>query len=806
MSATVDLPIRIHDGLSEERKGSIRQALQKYQKRVLEQNMRALEKLIEEVESTPPIVWPGTRCREDEAPRKRIENLWDHHGVWLDPPDPTVTTVRDFLSEDRRQSLIRTCRLDGITRLADVNADGNTDITTIDPHTCNVQAYTGNGDFTFSQNPVTIWSQGTPQGCADCSSIYFTDNNADGRADLICLTSDATAWLTYNLPAGDIHSLDNIDWQYFGWILINQNVTRNQARFCDLNGDGQDDVMTLNGVGDLHAYVSNTLAAFLGGRQEFTGDGTSFSRVMLFDIDGDGRADYLEVDPDTGAVSAFINQCADGGYPRKPGQPRPDSPGTSMSPVAAVAPTFTSAQPNPGPTTTTSSTSAGQSPQPTGASTFPGGKPIPFWASGSWTTIGCTSAGATTTTAGQLGGKPTDVPNGAVLWKQAMADDALTEMFDAYTIHYEDVIGQDPEAVFEYFVKSSWQSPQKPETCSDPGNAECMDIQACEDVGSPALFYISQSMDVLKSLHYSLYQAFRADSGDVEALAGNWVNTFVQDTTATDTALKRIQQLIEGFIAAGLAILFLVAAPEAEAAFFTTAIYTAIAPSTQFALNNAIASGVSNVGTSLEKYQISFSDTALEFVTLIHGIANTIADYETNELTNDFVAAGQTIGDGSQWKVQALIMDHTVYDCNSRDFSKAGKIPGDYDTAHNILNGIKGVDSDGPAIDGNAAWCDADNNAYFLWNAKYGFAHTPPETDPKSYHGPGVNLFPHADIQTLNPGNTAWGNVTLEGIVRSTVLQFIKAGYVNSYDRSTYHIDAFDFSGMPPPGFFPFPV
>ena len=25
-------------------------------------------------------------------------------------------------------------------------------------------------------------------------------------------------------------------------------------------------------------------------------------------------------------------------------------------------------------------------------------------------------------------------------------------------------------------------------------------------------------------------------------------------------------------------------------------------------------------------------------------------------------------------------MDHTVYDCNSRDFSKAGKIPGDYDT------------------------------------------------------------------------------------------------------------------------------
>lgn len=61
------------------------------------------------------------------------------------------------------------------------------------------------------------------------------------------------------------------------------------------------------------------------------------------------------------------------------------------------------------------------------------------------------------------------------------------------------------------------------------------------------------------------------------------------------------------------------------------------------------------MGTALEKYHVSFGDTGLEFVTLIHGIANTIADYETNELTNDFVAAGQTIGNGSDWKVQALM-------------------------------------------------------------------------------------------------------------------------------------------------------
>lgn len=118
----LDVPIRPRDGLSEERKSSIRNALQKYRERVLERNLGALGQVIDEIESKPPRVPPlppfserEIECTEEEAPQKRIEYFRDGHYIWLDQEYPTTTTVSDFLSEGMRESLIRTNRLDGIT-------------------------------------------------------------------------------------------------------------------------------------------------------------------------------------------------------------------------------------------------------------------------------------------------------------------------------------------------------------------------------------------------------------------------------------------------------------------------------------------------------------------------------------------------------------------------------------------------------------------------------------------------------------------------------------------------------------------
>lgn len=112
MSHPLHLPLRPRreSQLSHERKGSIERALQKYRERVLELNMHALEIAIQCLEQQQQQL-----SLEELSTEERLEELEECEGIWLDPPDPTITSIRDFLSEDRRENLIRTCRLDGTT-------------------------------------------------------------------------------------------------------------------------------------------------------------------------------------------------------------------------------------------------------------------------------------------------------------------------------------------------------------------------------------------------------------------------------------------------------------------------------------------------------------------------------------------------------------------------------------------------------------------------------------------------------------------------------------------------------------------
>ncbi|KAK4506059.1 hypothetical protein PRZ48_004024 [Zasmidium cellare] len=113
MSSTTNLPIRSgrDSQLSQERKSGIENALQKYRSRVLELNLHALEIAIQDIE------------QQDLSPEERLSEVFDGYGIRLDPEDPTITAPRDFLSEDRRENLIRTNRLDGTTH-GDVDLAG----------------------------------------------------------------------------------------------------------------------------------------------------------------------------------------------------------------------------------------------------------------------------------------------------------------------------------------------------------------------------------------------------------------------------------------------------------------------------------------------------------------------------------------------------------------------------------------------------------------------------------------------------------------------------------------------------------
>lgn len=58
------------------------------------------------------------------------------------------------------------------------------------------------------------------------------------------------------------------------------------------------------------------------------------------------------------------------------------------------------------------------------------------------------------------------------------------------------------------------------------------------------------------------------------------------------------------------------------------------------------------------------------------------------------------------------------------------------------------------------------------------------------------------DMLTLAPSPSQ-----MEDITRSTVYQFIRNGFSNDLSKNKLPPpDAFDFTGRPPPGFFPFPV
>lgn len=80
--------------------------------------MATLETRISDLETRelhPMEFYPRTsNLSPEELPERRIERLQTGCGIQLDPPDPSITSVRDFLSEDRRENLVRNCRLDGI--------------------------------------------------------------------------------------------------------------------------------------------------------------------------------------------------------------------------------------------------------------------------------------------------------------------------------------------------------------------------------------------------------------------------------------------------------------------------------------------------------------------------------------------------------------------------------------------------------------------------------------------------------------------------------------------------------------------
>lgn len=151
------------------------------------------------------------------------------------------------------------------------------------------------------------------------SQVRFADLNGDGRADYLVVHSDGSvdAWLNVG---GDASGKPG--WIAAGRIAGGVGVPGDQIQFADVNGDGRVDYLAVHDDGSVDAWMntggdSAGKPGWIAAGRIAGGVGAPGADIQFADINGDGFADYLVVDSDTGAVDAWMNIGGDS--PGKPG-------------------------------------------------------------------------------------------------------------------------------------------------------------------------------------------------------------------------------------------------------------------------------------------------------------------------------------------------------------------------------------------------------------------------------------------------------------------------------------------------------
>jgi lysophospholipase L1-like esterase len=189
---------------------------------------------------------------------------------------------------------------------ADINGDGLADYLDVDTNTGAVKAWLNDATFLGEHSAGTI---ATGVG-APGSHIRFADINGDGKADYINVNSDSSiqVWLNGGPGCG------GWCWYPQGTIATGVGAPGSQIQFADLNGDGLADYLNVKPDGSIDAWLNGGANSSANGGWVWypkgtiaTGVGTPGSWIHLADITGDGKADYLSVDPTTGATKAWLN-------------------------------------------------------------------------------------------------------------------------------------------------------------------------------------------------------------------------------------------------------------------------------------------------------------------------------------------------------------------------------------------------------------------------------------------------------------------------------------------------------------------
>jgi lysophospholipase L1-like esterase len=257
------------------------------------------------------VVAAGVGSPDSQIRFADLDGDGDDEYLVVDPVNGSVREWRNFGGQAQTggwywdpRGVITTGNPDRVV-YADLNGDHRADYLVVKADS-SVQAWLNGG----AQAGEWPWY---PQGTiasgvgAPGSQIRFADINGDSRADYLSVNPDSSVQAWTNAGANGT----GFGWYPQGTIASGVGVPGNQVRFADLTGDGRADYIDVAPTSAVQFWVNGNAGSgswpWYPQGTTATGVGVPGNRIQFADLTGDGRADYIDVDPATGATKAWLN-------------------------------------------------------------------------------------------------------------------------------------------------------------------------------------------------------------------------------------------------------------------------------------------------------------------------------------------------------------------------------------------------------------------------------------------------------------------------------------------------------------------